>query len=440
MVRFLPLLVLCACASPDGTAPETVPPTEHHDFFDGSPELAELTFEIEETALNALLDDPMAKEYVAGTFRFEDREWNDVGFRFKGYSSLLDAGDKKPWKVDFDQYVDGQLFDGLEKLNLTNFFRDPSFLREETMYRVFRDAGVVASRTRLAHLTVNGEDWGLYLAVEQVDDRFTRSHWGESGTLFKVFGGTLEYLGDDPQAYQEELPGAFAGREMYEFEHGEDEEQAFQQLIDLAYLVSATPIETLEDAVEEVFDVDSWLTTMAVYSLLLNLDCYLAHGGNYYLYRSGETGRFTMIPWDLNQSFGTFNCFDDLDTLVTHPIHEPRCEVATHPLVERILQVPTFQSTYIDEVERLRSELLAPDALAATVEPRHDEIEARVYADPIKLCSDGSFDLSLDQDQELNDSPGCTNYVPGVLRVQAERHEKVGDQLDDPTPPWPEGT
>ena len=55
-------------------------------------------------------------------------ELNDVGFRMRGQFSLRMSGDKKPWKIDTDAYVDGQEFHNLRQLMLLNNIGDPSLL------------------------------------------------------------------------------------------------------------------------------------------------------------------------------------------------------------------------------------------------------------------------------------------------------------------------
>ena len=54
---------------------------------------------------------------------------NQVGVRLKGNSSYFHPGNKKSFKIDFNEYVSGQNYDGLKKLNFSNGFKDPTLMR-----------------------------------------------------------------------------------------------------------------------------------------------------------------------------------------------------------------------------------------------------------------------------------------------------------------------
>ena len=49
----------------------------------------------------------------------------------------------------------------------------------------------------------------------------------------------------------------------------------------------------------------AWLL-LAVTVALGNMDSYLGPATNYYLY--DRSGRFFIVPWDLDQAFGTSDC------------------------------------------------------------------------------------------------------------------------------------
>lgn len=49
----------------------------------------------------------------------------------KGNSSFNNPSTKKPFKVDLNEYVSGQDYDGIKKFNLNNGFKDPTMLSEK---------------------------------------------------------------------------------------------------------------------------------------------------------------------------------------------------------------------------------------------------------------------------------------------------------------------
>ena len=75
----------------------------------------------------------------------------------------------------------GTRYHGLKKLNLHAGSRDPSMLREMLAYSTYYDSGVDAPRTSPARLVINGEFMGLFIAVEDVDDRYATYHYPDAG-------------------------------------------------------------------------------------------------------------------------------------------------------------------------------------------------------------------------------------------------------------------
>ena len=95
---------------------------------------------------------------------------DSVGVRLKGNSSYMHPGDKKSFKIDFNKFISGQNYDGLKKLNFSNGFKDPTCMREKLFFDVCREVSVPAPRASFAEVTFNGEPWGFYTVVEQIDD------------------------------------------------------------------------------------------------------------------------------------------------------------------------------------------------------------------------------------------------------------------------------
>ena len=74
---------------------------------------------------------------------------------------------------------------GLTKLMLNNSSQDQTFLSELLATRLFRDAGVPAARVTHSRVTLNGRDLGLYVAIEAMNKRFLKRHFGKAtGNLY----------------------------------------------------------------------------------------------------------------------------------------------------------------------------------------------------------------------------------------------------------------
>ncbi len=81
-------------------------------------------------------------------------------------------------------------FRGVDNLELHNGkTADATRARDWVTYEYFRLAGVPASRVGFAHVTVNGDDYGLYVLVENMDDKWIEARFPASkdtGMLFEA--------------------------------------------------------------------------------------------------------------------------------------------------------------------------------------------------------------------------------------------------------------
>jgi hypothetical protein len=150
--------------------------------------------------------------YVLGEMELNGQRIADVGLRLKGNSSyaVSAATLRRPMRVDFDRFVEGGRFAGIETLNLSNTTFDPSQVRESLAFWLFRQLDVPASLTghALVYLTVAGkherEYLGLYTLIEEVDSRFLKKHFGNNdGLLLKPAGMRgFAYLGETWDQYR----------------------------------------------------------------------------------------------------------------------------------------------------------------------------------------------------------------------------------------------
>ena len=138
-------------------------------------EVASVYVDIHPDSLNLLLGDSLysAHEFMA-TVSYQSSVLNvttdSIGFRARGNTSL--ASQKKSFKVDFNRFVSGQKFQGLEELNLNGEHNDVSIMRTFLAQQLLKTAGLSASRTSYVQLYVNNEYKGLYLNLEHLDDEF----------------------------------------------------------------------------------------------------------------------------------------------------------------------------------------------------------------------------------------------------------------------------
>ena len=155
---------------------------------------------------NAMLENSTAEEYYQCDVEIHGTTFYRVGIRPKGNTSLTSIAsdpttDRYSFKLEFDHYVDGQSCFGLDKLILNNNYADATNMKEALIYDMYQYLGADASLYNYAKLSVNGEYWGVYLALEAVEDSFLLRNYGvQDGELYKPdsmnIGGGGEPGGD----------------------------------------------------------------------------------------------------------------------------------------------------------------------------------------------------------------------------------------------------
>ena len=138
------------------------------------------------------------EEYAACTVVVDGAKHANTAIRAKGNTSLssvkASGSQRYSFKLEFDHFDDAGSLDGLDKLCLNNLIQDNTMMKDYLVYVMMNDFGADGPLCSFVYLTVNGEDWGLYLAVEGVEDSFlTRNYGTEIGELYKPdslsFGG-----------------------------------------------------------------------------------------------------------------------------------------------------------------------------------------------------------------------------------------------------------
>lgn len=270
------------------------------------------------------LDMAMEEEYVPATVVVDGEAFSDVGLRTKGNNSLRlteKYGHQRfSLKLEFDHYKPGSYF-GLDKFTLDSSFQDNSYLKTFLSFDMMRHMEVPTPLCSYVWLRVNGEDWGLFLAVEEPEEAFTRRNFGSNhGQLYKPGFRSLKaenadvalrYTDDDPASYDNIFRNAkFSPTEV-------DKKRLIASLKTLA------SGENLAAAV----NIEEVLRYFTVQVFVVNLDSYLGKNGhNYFLYE--EHGVMQMIPWDYNLAFATYslgmpNPINDAQLYINYPIDTP---------------------------------------------------------------------------------------------------------------------
>ncbi len=404
------------------------------DFFKDET-IQEIYIEIDQADWQAILASPLDEEYYPANVTYQGETVTNVAFRTKGNSSLDSVArdstsDRYSFKIDFNEYVEGQKFAGMKKINLNNNFSDPTYMRETLAYDIFRNYGVPVPRTKYVNLYINGALHGFYTLVEQIDSEFIERHFAnDEGDLYKPdmagmndnAGADLVWVNNSIDSY----PGVRDGLKTNE------ETSDHSAIINLI-----NEINNGSDY-DSVIDVDMFLRYLAISTAIVHLDNYpgqFTH--NYYLYE--QNGKFTLIPWDLNMAWGSFSMGCDANGVDLY-IDEPTMEsMSDRPLVDKILAVPAYKATYHKYLQEIISDLTDASVLNPKIDATADKIRSYVESDPTAFYTITEFEDGIYGDFTTNSGGGFGGGMggqpdqtgPALIDFNETRVESVQDQLD----------
>lgn len=344
------------------------------------------------------------KEYAQCSLVIDGETYGSAAIRAKGNNSLSSVSaygnNRYSFKVEFDHYDSSKTYYGLDKLNLNNLIQDNTMMKDYLVYRLMGDFGVAAPLCSYVYLTVNGEDWGLYLAVEGVEEAFLRRNYGSSyGELYKpdsMNGGgggrasnddvKLQYVDNDPDSYSNIFNNAKT-----------DVSQADQERL----IASLKQLSQGAD-LEEILDTDAVLRYFVVHNFVCNFDSYtgsMVH--NYYLYE--EDGVLSMIPWDYNLAFGSFQEQMSATELVNFPIDTPVSsgDLESRPMVAWIFQDESYTRLYHQYFSQFLTDFVDSGVLEERIDATAALLDPYVQLDPTKFCTYGEFQTAADTLKEF---------------------------------------
>ena len=377
------------------------------------------------------------KEYAQCSLVIDGETYGSAAIRAKGNNSLSSVSaygnDRYSFKVEFDHYDSSKTYYGLDKLNLNNLIQDNTMMKDYLVYRLMGDFGVAAPLCSYVYLTVNGEDWGLFLAVEEPEEAFARRNFGnDHGKLYKPdyrslnaenADVALRYIDDNPDSY----PGIF---ENAKFKVSEADQKR---------VIEALKILSTGENLETAVNVDEVLRYFTVQVFVMNWDSYLGHTGhNYFLYE--EDGILSILPWDYNLAFGTYalgmtDPIKDPNILINYPINTPAEGkiMLNRPLYHNLMKHEEYFARYHDYFDELLSEYFENGRFAAALRQTEKLIAPYVQKDPTAFCSYEDHQLAVDTLEEVcllraeSIRGQLDGEIPATIRGQQENPDAKVD-------------
>ncbi len=381
---------------------------------------------MDEDSWNDMLENATAEEYYQCDVEINGTTFYKVAIRPKGNTSLSSIAndpttDRYSFKLEFDHYVDGQTCFGLDKLVLNNNYADATSMKEALIYDMFQFLGADASLYNYASISVNGEYWGVYLALEAVDDSFQLRNYGvQNGELYKPEsmgmgggdngggpggmnggGADLNYSDDDLDSYSTIWDGEITNT------------------TDADHQRVVTALKNISEGtdLEKYMDIDNLLRYMAVHVFSVNEDSLsgtMAH--NYYLYESN--GMLNLIPWDYNIALGGMGGGmggNGATSVVNDPIDNA---FSGTDFFDTLMENETYHSQYYAYLQQLVSEYIEGGAFDAFYERVRSQIDDLVANDPTAFYTSDEYQTAAET----------------LYQVVKLRGESIQGQLDGTIP------
>lgn len=395
-----------------------------------------------------------AEEYTDAALVIDGESFRHVAIRGKGNTSLSTVASlgsqRYSFKVEFDHYDSANTYHGLDKLSLNNLIQDSTMMKDYLTYTMMSAFGVEAPLCSFVYITVNGEDWGLYLAVEGIEDSFLERNYGaDYGELYKPdsmnFGGgrgngknfEMSEFSIDPTEFSESERASGSERQMnpssgtdaalpspenrsnargdkgrvggnsakgasdVRLQYIDDDPDSYSNIWNNAktdivdedrqrLIASLKKLSQMQD-IEAVVNTESVMRYFVVHNYVCNGDSYtgsMIH--NYYLYE--KDGQLSMLPWDYNLAFGTFQSNSAGDA-VNMPIDSP----VTGGSVENLPMLNWIFATdeYTQEYHALFAEFLSTVDVLQIIDNARALICEYVEKDPTAFYTAEEFETGV---------------------------------------------
>ena len=407
------------------------------------------------------------EEYVLCDLVIDGEEQPGAGIRAKGNTSLSSVAaygnDRYSFKIEFDHYDSSLSYYGLDKLNLNNIIQDNTYMKDFLSYQLMAAAGAAAPLCSYVWITVNGEDWGLYLAVEGVEESFLLRNYGtDYGELYKPdsmemgggrgngggfggrggMGGMPSDMGEPPEDMggvpeMGEVPemgggmggGMMGGSSDVLLVYTDDDYDSYANIFDNAKTdVSNADKDRLIDAlqalgeggdVSDCVDIESVISYFVAHNFVCNFDSYtgsMIH--NYYLCEDG--GLLSMLPWDYNLAFGGFMGSSDAEALVNWSIDDPTSDGDTEsrPMLAWIFESEEYTELYHAAFAEFIESVFTSGEFERLFDETVELISPYVERGPTKFCTYEEFELGAETLREF-----C------LLRAESIGYQLAGEDV-----------
>ncbi|MGQ0585845.1 MAG: CotH kinase family protein [Gammaproteobacteria bacterium] len=286
---------------------------------------------------------------------------------------------------------------GGSRISLNGMGSDGSMMREWLSWELMRALGMVLPETRYTRLTVNGADHGLFLRIEWIDPGlFARAGLGADGEFYHPWDSA--YCGDLTPASIDSPRGCWFKLSPRDTD--------FSKLRALTEEIAAHPVDSFDQLLDRRFDAESVINWFAVNALVTLTDTY---NKNYFLYLSKQTGKWLVVPWDYDLTFGRafdpdrpfpytilndhFHYYFPVEAGQSNPLHYQALK--NDKLRARVLARVRDLVTGAPEEARPWRGWFAPERMDARITGLHDVLLPELRRDPFRADDEARFEQEV---------------------------------------------
>jgi hypothetical protein len=376
---------------------------------------------------------------VSANGSLDGEDLKGILVRYRGNSSFMMTGTlaKKSLNLSFGRAAPSGDLKRYQTLNLLNGHSDPSYLRE-VLFSDIHGKYICAPKANLIHVVINGESYGIYVSVQQINKQFLKENFGSSeGYRFKVpanFDGAsgLADLGQDLALY----------KRRYQLKSGSESDAPFSALQEFCQVLQETSAEQLPYVLPLYMNVDEWLWFLALDLVFQDDDGYHSRASDYELFLD-KHGVFHPITRDNNETFrfaggGPGNRGGAPAAPMVAPLYD--AERGDRPISRALLSVPAWRARYLSFVRTLAIDELQWELMEPRVRAMQKMIAPWVEKDRRALSTFQAFVQSLDGAQggltEGQPPRGRGPVAPSLRSFVTARREFLLSH-EDLAGPWP---
>jgi hypothetical protein len=380
------------------------PATLGQDLYDTTV-LRTLNFQFQDANWLALLrQNYVSQTNILATLTVDGVSYPNVGVRLRGntsYTALPAGSEKFSLNVELDAVDLNQALLGYKSLNLNNGFRDPTFCRE-VLYNNFVAQFIPNPRANHVLVTLNGQNWGVYINVQQFDKTMLSSGFADTNGLRIKCANNPNGPG---LRYNGALPSGYTG---YEIKDTGGLADPWAPHIAVCNALTNQPLATIA-SIDNIFAIDPSIWSVALENMLTDDDSYINKGADFMTYRNPTDGRTFLLQTDANETFTQTQWAINRNFTATNK-----------PVLSRVIAAGELRQRYMAHYRTIKSNLTW-DYFGPRATALRNLIDAAVQADPKKIYTYANFTANFGSQVTLAGGGLAGGTIPGLQPFVEQR-------------------